>query len=625
LASSFRVGSWVVEPSLNIISSNGRTIRLEPKVMEVLVCLAQHAGESLSKEKLLQEVWPGTFVTDDALKRCILELRRVFADNPREPRVIQTIAKRGYRLVALVAPINGVDQDATESPCAFRPRAAGARVRKWWMVGLAGGLALPLVLLAVVNMGEIRGRVLVPRGVSTIHSLAVLPLQNLSADPTQEYLSDGITDALITDLAQTGSLKVISRTSSMQYKQTKKSLPEIAHELNVDGIIEGTLQRSGDRVRITAQLVQGASDKHLWASTYERDASDLFALERDVTSDIVRHVQARLGIQNKGPTQQSRPVNAKALEAYLQGSYHLYEQGRGFGDEEKRKAAEYFQHAIDADPNFAPAFVGVAQAHENLLIGSNSAVRMRAAERAVEIDPANSDARVVLGWVKWQPYLDWQGAEREFRRAIALNPNNANAHDGLAGLLGAMGRLDEALREGQIAQELDPNQDHLSDALWRRRDYDGTIAIQRMMLKRHPDDGYLHEYLFETYTVKGMHEEAIQEGQQALRLFGLSEAAARVQHAFTIAGYRGAIRQVATEFEDLQATKQAFLPGNLAHFYTILGEKDRAFYWLQQAYEHREMIGIDGGLYCMKTDPMYDPLRSDPRFKDLLRRMGLPQ
>jgi tetratricopeptide (TPR) repeat protein len=343
-----------------------------------------------------------------------------------------------------------------------------------------------------------------------------------------------------------------------------------------------------------------------------------------LTDDIARQVQANLGTQNKRPIRPPTSVNAKALEAYLQGNYHLNEQGRGSGDEEKKKAAEYFQQAIDADPNFAPAYVGIAQAHENLLIGSNATIRMQAAERAVEIDPAYSDARVVLGLVKWQPYLDWQGAEQEFRRAIALNPNNANAHEGVAGLLGAMGRLDEQLRESQIAQELDPNQDHLSDALWRRRDYDGTIGIQQMMLKRYPDDGYLHEYLFEAYTVKGMHAEAIQEIQETFRLFGLSEGAARVQRAYGISGYYGAMRQVAKECEDLQAANQAFLPGNLAHFYTILGEKDRAFYWLQQAYEHREMIGIDGGLYCMKTDPLFDPLRSDPRFSDLLRRMGLP-
>jgi TolB-like protein/DNA-binding winged helix-turn-helix (wHTH) protein len=619
----FRVGPWLVEPGLNTVSRNGTDIRLTPKVMEVLACLADHAPKPVSKEELLQTIWPDTFVGDDVLKGSISELRRVFEDDAKHPRIIQTIAKRGYRLMVPVEPVNG-EQDKSPTVRSLDPPK---KRRSWWTVALVSSslVGLLLILGAAFNMHILRDRLAGKSASPQIRSIAVLPLENLSGDPAQEYFVDGMTDALITDLAQISSVRIISRTSSMQYKQTKKSLPEIARELNVDGIVEGTVQRYSDRVRITAQLIQGISDKHLWANSYERDMRDVFALERDVTEDIARQVRAQLTRLDQTPSQQVRPVNAKALEAYLQGNYHLYEQGRGFGDEEKRKAAEYFQRAIDADPNFAPAFVGMAQAHENLLIGSNSTVRMRAAERAVEIDPAYSDARVVLGWVKWQPYLDWQGAEQEFRHAIALNPNNSNAHDGLAGLLGAMGRLDEALREGQIAQELDPNQDHLSDALWRRRDYDGTIAIQRMMLKRHPDDGYLHEYLFETYTVKGMHEEAIQEGQQALRLFGLSEAAARVQHAFTIAGYRGAIRQVATEFEDLQATKQAFLPGNLAHFYTILGEKDRAFYWLQQAYEHREMIGIDGGLYCMKTDPMYDPLRSDPRFKDLLRRMGLPQ
>lgn len=620
---AFRVGSWLVDPSLNTISRNGATTHLEPKVMEVLVCMARHADETLPKERLLEEVWPGTFVTDDALKRCILELRRVFEDDAREPRVIQTIAKRGYRLVAPVEPINGTEHRLAELPSAVGNRAVGGAATKWWAGALTLGLAL---LLTVLNVGGVRQRLLGRRGLPTIRSLAVLPLRNLSADPAQEYFSEGLTDALITDLAQIGSVKVISRTSSMQYKQTKKSLPEIARELNVEGIVEGTVQHSGDRVRITVQLLHGPSDRHIWAKSYERDMRDVFALERDVTEDITRQVQAQLATPGQRPLPQPRPVDPKVLEAYLQGNYHLSRYGEGSGQEQQKKAAWYFQQAIDADPNFAPAYVGLASAHKELLRGSSDdvAIRKKSLERALELDPNDSEARAWLGFLKWQPFLDWQGAEAEFRRAIFLSPNNAEAHHLLGLLLVTLGRVNEGLQECQIAQQLDPNHNQRSLALYLARDYEGSIQALRTSLQRDPNNGALRCFLSQNYTEKGMQNEAVQELVQCYSLFGLSKEAANIRHAYAVAGYRGAMRQWAKELENLQATKHVFVPGNLAHAYTILGDKDRAFYWLEQAYEHREMVSIDGGVYFLPADPPYDPLRSDPRFKDLLRRIGLP-
>jgi TolB-like protein/DNA-binding winged helix-turn-helix (wHTH) protein/tetratricopeptide (TPR) repeat protein len=622
LDGGFQVGSWRVDPSLNTISRNGATTHLAPKVMEVLVCLARHADETLPKEKLLQEVWPGTFVTDDALKRCILELRRVFEDDAREPRVIQTIPKRGYRLVAPVEAINGIEHRLAELPRDVSNRAVRATA-KWWVGALTLGLVL---LLMVLNAGGLRQRLLGGRGVPTIRSLAVLPLRNLSTDPAQEYFSEGLTDALITDLAQIGSVKVISRTSSMQYKQTKKSLPEIARELNVEGIVEGTVQHSGDRVRITVQLLHGPSDRHIWAKSYERDMRDVFALERDVTEDITRQVQAQLATPGQRPLPQPRPVDPKVLEAYLQGNYHLSRYGEGSGQEEQKKAAGYFQQAIDADPNFAPAYVGLASAHKELLRGSSEdiAIRKKSLERALELDPNDSEARAWLGFLKWQPFLDWQGAEAEFRRAIALNPNNAHAHGLLSLLLITLRRTDEGLRECRIAQQIDPNRDHMSLALYLARDYDGSIETLRTSLQRDPNNGELRCFLSSNYTQKGMHKEAVRELEQCYSLFGLSRAAANIRHAYAVAGYRGARQQWAKELENLQATKHVFLPGNIATAYAILGDKDRAFYWLEQAYQHREMVSVDGGVYFLGADPPYDPLRSDPRYKDLLRRIGLP-
>jgi TolB-like protein len=452
-------------------------------------------------------------------------------------------------------------------------------------------------------------------------------LRNLSSDASQEYLSDGLTDGLITDLAQAGSLQVISHTSTARYKDSKKSLPEIARELNVDGIIEGTVQRSGDRVRITAQLIYGPSDRHVWANTYERDLRDVFALERDVTQDITNQIQERVAKPQRKPPAQPMPLDPKVLEAYLQGSYHLGRYGEGSGEVAQEKAAEYLQRVIDADPNFAPAYVGLAWAHMDLLRGSreDATIAREAAEKAVELDPNYSDAHSTLAFLKWQPGLDWRGAEEEFEKAIALNPNNAGARYSLCSLLIVVGRSEEGLRECAIAQQLDPNNDNSSGGLFQVHHYDEAIAILRLMLQKNPNNGELHCYLFGPYFQKKMEKEAFDEMSQCWSLFGLSQAAENMRHAFAISGYRGAARQWAREVEHLQETKQAYLPGNLAEAYAILGDKERAFYWLNQAYEHREMVSVDGGVFFLGSDPMYDPLRSDPRFKDLLRRIGLSQ
>jgi TolB-like protein/DNA-binding winged helix-turn-helix (wHTH) protein/Tfp pilus assembly protein PilF len=621
---TFRIGSWLIEPSLNTVSRNGASVHLAPKVMGVLLCLAQHAGEPVSKEDLLQAVWPDTFVGDDVLKVSVSELRRVLEDDAREPTIIQTISKRGYRLVAPVKWAKEVQESEAE---AKEARGAVVNTRKVWLGALAVISAAVLLVLLGANAGKLRARIAGRVDAPQIHSLAVLPLRSLSSDPNQEYFSDGTTDALITDLAQISSLKVISHTSTLQYKDTKKSLPEIARELNADGIIEGTVQRSGDRVRITAQLIYGPSDKHLWANTYDGDLRDVFALERDVTEDIARQVQARVTTQNQAPPRSPRPVDPKVLEAYLQGKYHLNQQGKGAGDEEMREAQKYFQQAIDVDPNFAPAYLGLADSHGELLLGTSEdvAIGRRAIEKAVELDPNSSDARTDLGYMKWLPDLDWRGAEQELRRAVALNPNNANSHYVLCGVLSAMGRAQEGLPDCRIAQQIDPLNDNSSLPLYLARDYDGSIAILRFMLQKDPNNGKFHCFLFNDYAKKEMYKEAIQEQVQCYAQFGFPEVAANLQHAYAVSGYRGAIKQWAKDLEHLQATKKAFLPGNLAAAYAILGDKDHAFYWLDQAYEHRELVSIDGGIFFLAAEPLYDPLRSDPRFKDLLRRVGLPQ
>jgi TolB-like protein/DNA-binding winged helix-turn-helix (wHTH) protein/lipoprotein NlpI len=621
-----RFSSFEVDLRNGEVRKHGFKIRLQGQPFHVLQILLEHPGELVTREALQRQIWPAdTFVDfEKGLNNAIKRLRDALGDSAEHPRFIETHSRRGYRFIGSLQGANGDSLAEIALPAAVAPATSRPVFRALAFSAL--GLVLAGGSVFGLDIGGLRSRLLLKLNPPAIHSLAVLPLSNLSNDPNQEYLSDGMTDALITGLAQLDSVKVISRTSSMQYKQTKKSLPEIARQLNVDGIIEGTVQRSGDRVRITAQLIYGPSDKHLWANSYERDMRDVFELERDVTEDIARQIQARLTTKNGAVRAQPRPMDPKALEAYLQGNYHLDKQGSGSGDEEKKKAAEYFQQAIAADPNFAPAYHALANAHELLLLGSSEdfEISRKAGQKALEIDPNYSTARVNLAAIKWMPDLDWRGVEADLRQAVALDPNSAFAHSALCILLVNIGHVDEGLQNCRIAQRLDPFDDDSAQGLYMGRDYDGSIAMLRMMLQKDPKNGLCHCYLFQADTKKGMYKEAIPELEQCFSLFGQPEMAANIQRAFEASGYQGAIRQWAMEMEHLQATHRAFLPGNLAQAYAILGDKDRAFYWLEQAYEHREMASFDEGIFYMGAEPLFDPLRSDPRFKDLLRRVGLP-
>jgi tetratricopeptide (TPR) repeat protein len=298
---------------------------------------------------------------------------------------------------------------------------------------------------------------------------------------------------------------------------------------------------------------------------------------------------------------------------------------RSFNDEEKKRAAEYFQRAIDAEPGFVPAYIGLADAHDNRMLGSSedTAIRREVAEKALGLNPSSSDGLKILADIKWNDF-DWSGAEQEYRRAVALNPNSVSAQDGFSSFLGAMGRLDEALREGLRAQELDPNEDHLSNILCMRGEYDRAIELLQGIAASHPDDGMARYNLYRAYVQKGAHKEAVEELVKAANLFGMSDLASDLKRVFAASGWQGAMRQFARDMESSQAAGQEFVPENLAVAYVAVGDKDRAFYWLEQGYDHRELASHDWGVMILKVDPLLVPLRSDPRFKDLLRRMGLP-
>jgi TolB-like protein/DNA-binding winged helix-turn-helix (wHTH) protein len=611
------------------VRKHGFKIRLQDQPFHVLQILLEHPGELVAREELQRQIWPAdTFVDfEKGLNNAIKRLRDALGDSAEQPRFIETHSRRGYRFIGSITAGNGAGRTEEGSPTG--EIGVPARSRPLYR-RLAIGAVLFLAFVATLfglDVGGVRHRWMIRASSPAIHSLAVLPLANLSNDPNQEYLSDGMTDALITDLAQVGSLKVISRTSSMQYKQTKKSLPEIARELNVDGIVEGTVQRSGDRVRITAQLIHGPSDKHLWAKSYERDLREVFALQRDVAEDVANQVQARLMTREQALPSLSarRLVDPQVLDAYIQGNYHLNGRGRGGGDEEERTALAYFQHAIDLDPNFASAYIGVAQAYAYLsrVDPEDLARWRRAAEKAVELDPSSSDAMLIVGATKAQAW-DWHGAEEDYRRALALNPNNAGAHDFLGGIYDEFGRLEEGWKEFQIAQELDPNQDHLADPLYIRSQFDRAIEIRQRFALRDPGWGYNYYALAMNYAQKGMFKEFAVEMGKAASLFGMPEVASRLQHAYDQSGGQGVLRQWAEDLEHFAAAKEIYMPGDLAELYAALGDRDRAFYWLEEYRQHHDLATAEPSTTCdFKTNPWFAPIRSDPRFSEFLRRVGL--
>ena len=547
--------------------------------------------------------------------------------------VLKALQKEPQQRYGSVAEFSqDIGRHLQHQPVKARPSTFAYRASKFVQrhkTEVSAAVAVLLVVFAAAafafNAGGIRNRLGTGSSQTRIQSMAVIPLANISGDPAQQYFSDGITDALITDLAEMGSLKVISRTSSMQYKQTKKTLPEIGHELNVDGIIEGTVQRSGDRVLITASLIQAATGKHVWTRSYERDVRDVFTLERQVAKDIARQAHAELTTEKQAQLSGPHLANPEALDAYLRGNYYLTRAQWSVSEDEKRMAAQYFQQAIDADSNLVPAYIGLANAHAELARGSNedTTIRKRAAEKALALDPNSSEAWEILGHIKWYAF-DWAEAEKDYRRAVALNPNYASSICGLATLLAAEGRLDEALREGEISQELNPNEDNLSVVLEMRGEHKRAIELLQRMVALHPTDSANHYGLFRNYAETGMYEEAVQELERTLTLMGVPELAADVHRGSAVSGYRGAMSKYAKALEAMQAAKKGFAPENLAAAYTALGDKDRAFYWLEQAFEYRENVSLDWGLMIIKEDRMLDPLRNDPRFADLLRRVGLP-
>jgi TolB-like protein/Flp pilus assembly protein TadD len=489
------------------------------------------------------------------------------------------------------------------------------------VLALAGVVAV----LVGLNVANLRDQVLSRRApaVPKIESLAVLPLENLSGDPQQDYFSDGMTEELIATLGKLSALRVTSRTSVMRYKKTDKTLPEIAQELNVDAVIEGSVLRAGDRVRITAQLIQAATDRHLWAETYDRDLRDVLTLQDEVARAIVSEIQIKVTPQEQAQLARARPVSPEAHEAYLRGRFYWNLRT----EDGLKKSIEYFQRAIEKEPGYALAYAGLADSYAlladySLMAPKEAYPRAKAAAlKAMEMEERLPEAHTSLGHINGRYDWDWAGAEREYKRAIELDPSYATAHNFYAQHLSVMGRQDEAFAEIKRAEELDPVSPTIIAVggyvfIFARR-YDDAILQCRRALELNAGFPQAHFYLGWAYEQKKLYSEAIAEYLKSSELENSAPAAGQAR-CYAAMGKRTEALKIVSQLREL--SKQRYIPAYIiAQIYVALGDFDQAVAWLERAYEERSY----GPVY-LKMDPRMDPLRSDPRFQDLMRRMNFP-
>jgi TolB-like protein/Flp pilus assembly protein TadD len=450
----------------------------------------------------------------------------------------------------------------------------------------------------------------------------VLPLTNLSGDPSQDYFADGMTDELITDLGQISALRVISRTSVMQYKGTHKTLPEIARELNVDAVVEGTVLRSGDRVRITAQLVHAPSDRHLWAQSYEGDLRNVLAVQNDVAKAVAEHIEAKLTNQERTKLEGKRVLNPDAYEAYLKG------MAQDWTVDGSQRRIEYLEKAIALQADYADAYAGLADAYVNLghmLAGPPQLTFSKAkiaALKALELDGTSAQAHAALGDVTYLYDWDFPGAEKEIQRTIQLNPNSVSAHASYADFLNLMGRYRESIDEARRRQRIDPLSlsaaTQIAVELYGARRYDECIEQTRRVLASNPNSHGARLYLGLALEQKNDFPEAIAELNKAVELSNDKMWIGFVAYAKTRSGDKTGARRIVRELE-LISNRSYVSPWWLAMIYFGLGERDQALFWLEKSYEGREHDLVFSNVW-----PMFDSLRSDPQFKDILRRVGLP-
>jgi TolB-like protein/DNA-binding winged helix-turn-helix (wHTH) protein/Flp pilus assembly protein TadD len=626
-----RFGSFEVDLRAGELRRLGTKVPLQQQPFRLLALLLERPGEVVTREELRHAIWADSFVAfDEGLDAAIYKLRTALGDSAEHPQFVETLPRRGYRFIGAVE--GGVVSSEGERS---EPPPAEQSSQPWFKrsrVALAAGLVVLLVaLLLAANTGGLRDRLQSRSRSGRIHSIAVLPLVNLSGDSAQEYFAEGMTEALVTRLGKVGGLRVISYTSAMHFKDTHETLPEIGRQLNADVIVEGAVLRAGNRVRVTAQLVDAATDRHVWAESYERDVRDVLSLQNELALAIAREIQVRLSPSDQTPVQGASAalVSPEAYDLYLKGRY----EWNDWTEPGLKKSIQYFEEVIQMDPGYAPAWAGLSDAYSlsgifGFLPPNVTLPKAKAAAlRAIQLDESSSEAHVSLSGVLLHLEWSWSGSERELQRAITLNPNNAMAHQWYGYLLSATGRFDKAIAEMKRALELDPlspnKQNSLGATFYRAGRYDEALQYLREVPDPDVNSETRHRRIGAIYERTGRQREAIAEWLTALRLAGKEELAASVERKYLSSGFaeakktflRGDLREMQRRAEGAYPRPLAI---DVAADYALLGEKSNAVDWLNRALRER-----DASLMYLKVDDRFEAVRSDPRFRDIVRRNGL--
>jgi TolB-like protein/DNA-binding winged helix-turn-helix (wHTH) protein len=623
----YEFGAFQLDPAERLLLREGKPLPLSPKAFETLLLLVENSGHLLRKDEIMQRVWPDAFVEEVNLAHHISAIRRALDGTGGGEQYIETVPKVGYRFMAETRKVSSEAPAVLTTAQAGQPAPTASAPRKQPANRVALLTAAAVLALGVVLLFVWRSRLMRASGAATvspaqIRSIAVLPLMNLSSDTQQEYFSDGMTDELITDLAKFSKLRVISHTSVQRYKERKRPLPEIARELGADAVVEGTVLRFGDRVRITAQLIDARSDQHLWAESYERDFRDVLSLQDEVAQQIATQVGINLSAGERALLANPLIVNPAAHEAYLKGNFYLNRLScDGF-----KRALQSFQQAVALDTSFASAYVGIAQSYFTLadwgcLAQDESIQNSKAAAlKAIELDRNLGAAHAWLGKLVYVYDRDWPRAESEFRQANELQPSYVASHLAYAVFLVAMGRSEQGFAEMRKAQDLDPTSGQTNlvatHILYLTRQYDKAIEQAKKTIDLYPDSSFAYFWLGASYERKGIEEQAFAAylKSKTLEGFGAEELGA-FRRAYQQSGIHGYWK------EELQVTERHKPMDTcwMASVYGHLGDTNRALEILNWGLAHHCR-----DLQVLSVDPIYDPFRSDPRFQAFLRRINFP-
>ena len=631
----YRFGEFELDSSRFELRRNGRPLKLERIPMELLILLAEKDGHVVTRQEIVERLWGrDIFVdTEHGINTAVRKIRAALREDADKPRVIQTVPGKGYRFLTEVKRGNGdllaIRPEADPKPLAESPPASTESrdwSRRWWAVSLAAaGLCLLAGAVLGFNAAGLRDRLFPAKSEVPIHSIAVLPLANLSNDPSQEYFADGMTDELITEIAKFTRLRVISHSSVARYKGTQKPLTEIARELGVDAVVEGSVTRSGNRVRIATRLIDARSERNLWAQSYERDVLDVLTVQQEVAAQVTSELGVELPSPDRTTPQNNRVVDAEAHEAYLRGLFY-WDQ---INCESFRKSLAYLQQSAAKDPTFAPVWVGLAKSY-SLLGDFDCASKLEvipkakgAALKAIELDPGSGAPHCWLARIAFSYEWDWAKADKEFQTAIALDPNDAISHGAYARFLIAQKQREQAFVEIRKALELGPTSlmtnENATYFYYLARDFDKAIEQGKQTVELYPNSPAAYVWLAFSYERKGDEAEAIAAHLKSETTWDTApDDLANIRAEYQKAGMRGywlyELAAAKRRGDDTNPDKACWMAEVHAH----LGDNELALDYLKRALRHpcneMPLLGVD---------PLYDGLRGDPGFKQLLAQLHL--